>query len=206
MNGIDFQEEGTCPIFFRILNRTSPVSKFVSELIQCLVYSNLACLHFRMINSDKTRLIGYQRLGCNQTALTYETGCFEHPRFLSTSGSFPCGTAGHLSSKGNASSQNGIIYSNFTLKTARRGLLIGHQPLVASAVEIDEGFTTLRFASSRPMKLSAVEIWAAGSPSQMDKLMTQKAWELDQVSVLNNSDDDNPNASAIIMQCSVSCR
>ncbi|KAA0188392.1 hypothetical protein FBUS_09765, partial [Fasciolopsis buskii] len=129
----------------------------------------------------KTRLIGYQRLGCNQTALTYETGCFEHPRFLSTSGSFPCGTAGHLSSKGNASSQNGIIYSNFTLKTARRGLLIGHQPLVASAVEIDEGFTTLRFASSRPMKLSAVEIWAAGSPSQMDKLMTQKAWELDQV-------------------------
>ncbi|TPP60402.1 hypothetical protein FGIG_06610 [Fasciola gigantica] len=94
--------------------------------------------------------------------------------------------SGSSSKKTDFGAQNGIIYSNFTLKTSRRGLLVGHQPLVSPAIEIDEGFTTLQFASSHPMKLTAAEIWAAGPTSQLDKLTAQKAWELEQVMKAKN--------------------
>ncbi|VDP79009.1 unnamed protein product [Echinostoma caproni] len=82
--------------------------------------------------------------------------------------------------------ENGIIYSNFTLKTSRRGLLVGHQPLTSPAIEIDEGFTSVQFAGSPPMKLTAVEIWAAGPSSHLDKLAAQKTWELQQVNKEKN--------------------
>ncbi|TGZ73424.1 hypothetical protein CRM22_001530 [Opisthorchis felineus] len=82
--------------------------------------------------------------------------------------------------------ETGIIYSNFTAKTTRRGLLVGHQPLVAPALEINEGFTELRFTGSPPMKLIAVEIWAAGSPEKLTDLRAQKAWEFSQVNKEKN--------------------
>ncbi|CAH8625339.1 unnamed protein product [Dicrocoelium dendriticum] len=77
--------------------------------------------------------------------------------------------------------ETGIIYANFTARSARRGLLIGHQPLASPVVEVNEGFTELRFAGGPPMKLMTVEIWAAGSPDSLTKLQAQKAWDLAQI-------------------------
>ncbi|KAF5397366.1 hypothetical protein PHET_09359 [Paragonimus heterotremus] len=80
----------------------------------------------------------------------------------------------------------GIIYSNFTAKTTRRGLLIGHQPIASPVLDVNEGFTELRFTGGPPLKLVAVEIWAAGLTDQLSKLRAQKAWELQQVNKEKN--------------------
>lgn len=94
--------------------------------------------------------------------------------------------SGRASKLSGQTTDTGIIYANFTAKTARRGLLIGHQPLVSPVVEVDEGFTELRFAGGPPTKLVAVEIWAAGSSNSLTKLQAQKAWDLAQVNKEKN--------------------
>ncbi|CAH8502404.1 unnamed protein product [Schistosoma turkestanicum] len=82
---------------------------------------------------------------------------------------------------GKLGTDSGIIYANFTTKTSKRGLLVGHQPLATPVIEINEDFTELKYNSGLPIRLNAIEAWAAGSTDHLSKLKDQKKWESHQV-------------------------
>ncbi|KAH8848685.1 hypothetical protein KSF78_0009660 [Schistosoma japonicum] len=82
---------------------------------------------------------------------------------------------------GSLGTGSGMIYANFTTKTSKRGLFVGHQPLTSPVIEINEDFTELKFNSGLPIRLNAIEVWAAGSSDHMSKLEDQKKWESGQV-------------------------
>ncbi|XP_018651078.1 hypothetical protein Smp_013050 [Schistosoma mansoni] len=82
---------------------------------------------------------------------------------------------------GKLGTDSGIIYANFSTKTSKRGLLVGHQPLISPVIEINEDFTELKYNSGLSIRLNAIEVWAAGSSDHMSKLEDQKKWESDQV-------------------------
>ncbi|KAF8570379.1 hypothetical protein P879_04861 [Paragonimus westermani] len=120
------------------------------------------------------------------TKLVYPNLCGFIQYFFHISSTNFSQTAGRSAKLAGPGVEVGIIYSNFTAKTTRRGLLIGHQPIASPVLDVNEGFTELRFTGGPPLKLVAVEIWAAGLTDQLSKLRAQKAWELQQVNKEKN--------------------
>ncbi|CAL8089195.1 unnamed protein product [Calicophoron daubneyi] len=127
-----------------------------------------------LLRTDRDLFCLVSDQGLRDSMKTYGTENSKLYRFLPEFAKLVSGRSAKLAGPG---VECGIIYSNLTAKTIRRGLLVGHQPLVSPAIEINEGFTELIYAGGVPLKLLSVEIWAAGSSEHLKKLQEQRAFD-----------------------------